>query len=197
LFAVFWLPFALCFLSVGNKRKQFLENGHHVNPDYKFCPRCAGKLQKRFAEGRDRLVCEKCEFIFYQNPAPAVAAILMRGNEVLLVKRKYEPRAGTWSLPAGFLEMGEGPEHCTIREAKEETNLDIAVDGLFGVYPGVDDPRSQVVLIVYRGVIKGGELRPGDDAMEAQFFNLTQLPADISFESHRKVLAALRKEMIQ
>lgn len=93
--------------------------------------------------------------------------------------------------------MGEGAELCAIREAKEETNLDITVDGLFGVYPGMDDPLSQVVLIVYRDIITGGELRSGDDAMQAQFCNLTLLPANISFESHRKVLAALRKEMIQ
>jgi len=168
-----------------------------VQPDYKFCPRCAGNLQSRFAEGRERLVCEKCEFIFYQNPTPAVAVILQKHDEILLVKRKFEPCAGTWSLPAGFVEIGEGPEMCAIREAKEETNLDIALNGLFGVYPAMDDPRSQVVLIVYRGLIKDGEMRPGDDAVEAQFFHLEQLPKNISFDSHRKVLAALRQERIK
>lgn len=168
-----------------------------MQPDYKFCPRCAGNLQYRFAEGRERLVCEKCGFIFYQNPTPAVAVILQRHDEILLVKRKFEPCAGTWSLPAGFVEIGEGPEMCAIREAKEETNLDIALNGLFGIYPAMDDPRSQVVLIVYRGLIKDGEMRPGDDAIEAQFFHHERLPKNISFDSHRKVLAAVRQERIK
>jgi len=168
-----------------------------VHPDYKFCPRCAGNLQIRFTEGRERLVCEKCGFIFYQNPAPAMAIILQRQGDLLLVKRKYEPCAGMWSLPAGFVEMGESPEHCAVREVKEETNLDIFLDGLFGVYPAMDDPRSQVVVVVYRGRIKDGEVRPGDDAIEAQFFGLERLPKDIAFDSHRKVIAALRQEMIK
>ena len=166
-----------------------------MHPDYKYCPRCGGYLEIKFAEGRDRFVCERCGSIFYQNPVPAVAVILQRGSDVLLVKRKYDPRIGTWSLPAGFLELGEAPEECAVREAKEETNLDIEIGALYGVFPAIDDPRSQVVLIVYRGVIIGGEVRPGDDALEAQFFHLDKLPPDISFTSHRKVLSALRKEM--
>jgi ADP-ribose pyrophosphatase YjhB (NUDIX family) len=152
-------------------------------------------LQEKLVEGRDRLICEQCGFIFYQNPVPAVAVILQRDEQVLLVKRKFEPRQGTWSLPAGFLELGETPEECAIREAKEETNLDVEVGSLYGVLPAMDDPRSQVVLIVYRANIIGGEVHPGDDAEDAQFFQLDNLPPDISFTSHRKVLSALRKEM--
>lgn len=100
-------------------------------------------------------------------------------------------------MPAGFLELGEAPDDCAVREAKEETNLDIKVGALYGVFPAIDDPRAQVVLIVYRCVIIGGEVQPGDDASEAQFFHLEKLPPDISFTSHRTVLAALRKEMIK
>lgn len=121
--------------------------------------------------------------------------ILRRDHQVLLVKRKFEPRQGTWSLPAGFLELGEAPEQCAVREAKEETNLDIEVGSLYGVFPAMDDPRSQVVLIVYRCNIIGSNVHPGDDAVDAQFFQLDELPPEISFTSHRKVLSALRKEM--
>lgn len=140
------------------------------------------------------MVCDSCGFIFYQNPAPAVAVILQQRGEILLVKRKYEPRAGSWSLPAGFIEMGESPELCAIREVKEETNFDIDIDGLFGVYPGMDDPRTHVLLVVYRGVITAGEIRPGDDAAEAKFFDFQQLPENIAFESHRHIVEALRRE---
>lgn len=165
-----------------------------MHPEYKYCPRCAGPLQTRHTDGRDRLVCGGCGFIFYQNPVPAVAVILLQRNAILLVKRKYEPRAGAWSLPAGFIEMGEGPELCAIREVKEETNCDITLDGLFGVYPGMDDPRTHVILVVYRGIITGGEVRPGDDAVEAKFFDFQRVPHNIAFESHRQILEALRRE---
>lgn len=168
-----------------------------MHSDYKYCPRCGGPLKTKFAEGRDRLVCERCSFIFYQNPTPAIAVVMQQENEILLVKRKFDPRVGTWSLPAGFLELGEEPVQCAIREAKEETNLDIIVDTLFGVYPAMDDPRSQVALIVYRGTIIGGQLRAGDDADDAQFYSLEKLPPNISFTSHRQVLSALRKEMLK
>ena len=169
-------------------------SGDTVRQDYRFCPRCGSSLEKRFTEGRDRLVCTRCGFVFYQNPLPAAAVILERDHKVLLVKRKFEPRAGAWTLPAGFIEQGEGPEACAIREATEETNLDIRLGGLFGVYSGMDDPRQHVLLVVYRGIIEGGEMRPGDDAEEAGFFTYQALPKDIAFESHRQILHALRRE---
>jgi mutator protein MutT len=159
--------------------------------DYKFCPKCGGPLHKRFAEGRDRLVCEKCGFIFYQNPVPAVAVILQQNGKILLVKRKFEPHAGDWSLPAGFIEWGEGPEQTAVRETKEETNMDIAVNGLYGVYPGMDYPGHEILLVVYLGEIRGGELQPGDDALEARWFDFAHLPENIAFRIHRKILAAL------
>jgi ADP-ribose pyrophosphatase YjhB (NUDIX family) len=162
--------------------------------DYRFCPKCGGPLQKRFTEGRDRLVCQKCAFIFYQNPIPAVAVILQQNSKILLVKRKFEPRAGDWSLPAGFIEWGEGPEQTAVREAKEETNLDIAVRSLYGVYPGQDYPGYEILLVVYRGEVLEGELQPGDDALEAHWFDWAHLPENIAFRIHRHVLASLKME---
>jgi len=132
--------------------------------------------------------------VFYQNPTPAVAVILLKADQVLLVKRKYEPKAGDWSLPAGFLEYDETVEETARREAKEETGLDIALDGIFGVYSGFEDPRAQVLLVVYRGTIVGGELKAGDDAEEARFFALKELPGNIAFLTHRQVLNQLRQE---
>lgn len=159
---------------------------------YKFCLQCGGGLRQRFTEGRDRLVCEKCGFIFYQNPIPAVAVILQKNSQILLVRRKFEPAAGDWSLPAGFIESGEGPEQTAIRELKEETGLDIAVRGLYGVYPGNERPDHEVLLVVYRGEILGGELQPGDDALEARWFTFAQLPENIAFRIHRTILAELK-----
>lgn len=168
-----------------------------ANPgNYKFCPRCGANLAQKFIkqEQMERLVCENCNFIFYINPVPAVAVILMNKQQVVLVKRKYQPRQGMWSLPAGFMEFNETTEQTAIREAKEETNFDIAVTELFGVFPGFDDPRVHVVLIVYRGAIVDGHLKPGDDASEVKFFSLNELPAEIAFTSHRRILELLALE---
>jgi len=166
------------------------------NPkNFKFCPRCGARLKEENHHGRIRLVCPKCGFIFYQNPVPAAGVILRRGRNVLLVKRKFEPRAGMWSLPAGFMEYGETVEETAIRELKEETNLDVRLTRLFGVYTGCDDPRNQAVLIIYEGEIIGGKLCPGDDASEVKFFPLTNLPEDIAFEAHRQVLNELIQKL--
>ncbi len=162
---------------------------------FRFCPRCGARLREENHHGRIRLVCPNCGFIFYQNPVPAAGVILTRDNNVLLVKRKFEPRAGMWSLPAGFMEYGETVEETAVRELKEETNLDVKLIRLFGVYTGCDDPRNQAVLIMYEGSILGGELRPGDDASEVHFFPLDDLPEEIAFEAHRKVLEELNQKM--
>jgi len=170
-----------------------------VNPgNYKFCPKCGSDLAYKFIkqEQTERLVCENCDFIFYINPVPAVAVILMNDRQVLLVKRKYEPRQGMWNLPAGFMEFGETTQQTAIREAKEETNLQIEVKELFGVFPGFDDPRVHVVLIVYRGEIVSGHIQPGDDASEVKFFPLDELPGDIAFSAHRTILEMLGNQVI-
>ena len=108
---------------------------------------------------------------------------------VLLVRRKYDPRAGSWCLPAGFMEYGETPERCALRELREETGIRGRLRGLFGVYAGLDDPRVRTVLILYVAERTGGRLEPGDDAIEARFFPLDALPRSIAFASHRKALA--------
>jgi len=170
-----------------------------ANPrNYRFCPRCGKNLVKKFItqEQTERLTCENCDFIFYINPVPAVAVILMNDRKILLVKRKYDPRKGMWNLPAGFMEFGETTQQTAVREAKEETNLDIAVKELFGVFPGFDDPRVHVVLIVYRGEIINGQLKAGDDASEVTFFPLNDLPEEIAFAAHRRILELLGNQVI-
>ncbi|MDZ7288524.1 MAG: NUDIX domain-containing protein [candidate division KSB1 bacterium] len=126
-----------------------------------------------------------------------MAVILEQNDQILLVKRKFEPRAGDWSLPAGFIEWGEGPEQTAVREVKEETGLDIAVRDLYGVYPGQDYLDYEILLVVYCGEILAGELRPGDDALEAQWFDAANVPENIAFRIHRNVLAELADKIQQ
>jgi len=86
------------------------------------------------------------------------------------------------------MEYGETPEHCAVREVEEETGLVVRLSGLFGVYAGLDDPRSRAVLILYTAGREGGRLRPGDDAMEAEWFPRSRLPRAIAFAAHRQAL---------
>ncbi len=165
---------------------------------YKYCPLCGADLKERSVEfdNRPRLVCESCHYIHYVNPVPAVAVIILNEmNEVVLVKRKYEPMRGYWSLPAGFLENDETVEQTALREVKEETNLNIRLNGLFGVYSADDNPDKKILLVVYRGDLISGTPEPGDDAEEAGYFPLQGLPENIAFRCHREILKQLIREI--
>jgi 8-oxo-dGTP diphosphatase len=153
----------------------------------KFCPKCAHPLETKTFDGHDRLVCPSCGFIFYRNPAPATAALIELDGKVVMVKRKYAPRKGFWTLPSGFIEFQESPEDCLLREVKEETDLDVKITGLFGVYSGNDDPRTPVVLVVYNTRVTGSEPKAGDDAIEINTFRLDGLPP-IAFRAHSQIL---------
>jgi ADP-ribose pyrophosphatase YjhB (NUDIX family) len=155
----------------------------------RFCPHCATRLVPRDDHGSRRPTCPACGFIHYRNPVPAAGVVLEWRGRLLLVKRKFDPRARTWCLPAGFMEYGETPERCAVRELREETGLRGRLRGLFGVYAGHDDPRARAVLILYAAERVGGRLRAGDDAIEARFFEPGALPREIAFESHRRALA--------
>ena len=157
----------------------------------RYCQRCGTRLVMRDDNGSPRPTCPACGLVHYRNPAPAAGVILTRGPEVLLVRRRYAPREGTWCLPAGFMEYGETPERCARRELLEETGLRGRLTGLFGVYAGLDDPRVRSVLILYTATRVSGRLVPGDDATAAKFYTLARLPHDIAFESHRRALAEL------
>jgi ADP-ribose pyrophosphatase YjhB (NUDIX family) len=162
---------------------------------YKHCPCCGSLLVDKHVDDRTRQVCSSCEFVFYQNPTPAAGVILIEGSEVVLVKRKYEPKAGMWTLPAGFVELDENVRECAVREMKEETNLSVELSGLFNIYSAFDDPRASVVLILYlaRRIEDGAELRWGDDAVDARFFHIDEVPAEIAFTAHRQALAEIKQ----
>jgi ADP-ribose pyrophosphatase YjhB (NUDIX family) len=164
-----------------------------MNGEALFCARCGGPMSVRRLEDRERAVCDRCGYVAYRNPAPAAGVVLVEDGAVLLVRRKFEPRVGMWTLPAGFVEYDEHVAECAIRETKEETNLDIELDGVFGVYMAMDDPRVRVVLVLYRARRVGGELCAGDDALEARFFPLDQTPQEIAFKAHEQALDDLRR----
>jgi ADP-ribose pyrophosphatase YjhB (NUDIX family) len=158
---------------------------------FRYCPHCSSGLERIEEEGHPRMRCGGCGFVQYLNPSPT-AGILVRDDDgrVLLVRRKYDPFAGLWTMPAGFIEYGETAEETAVRELEEETGLVIAVDRVNAVETCRDDPRGDSVFVLYEGRVEGGSLRAGDDADEADFFALDSLP-EIAFACQRRILGRL------
>ena len=163
----------------------------------RYCPWCGGRFFHAVRDGRERLVCKACDRVFYVNPAPASAVAITSATKILLVRRKFDPYAGMWCLPAGFIEVDEHPEETAVREVYEETGLEVRIKSLHAIYSGNDDPRTTVILIVYRGEYVSGELKPGDDASEAEWFDLGATPENIAFSTHRRVIENLRRELTE
>ncbi len=119
---------------------------------------------------------------FPEIPLVGVGAIIIDGPRVLLVKRAHPPLQAQWSIPGGVLEVGELVREAAVREAKEETGLEVEPGELLGVYDRVlrnDEKRVQYhyVLIDFLCRAVGGELRAASDAAEVRWFTRDELPA--------------------
>lgn len=172
-----------------DEQKLFARKSHHCG--YVFCPLCGKMLVEATLDGHRRMRCadDACGFVFYQNPIPAAGAIIVQKDSILLVKRAHPPRVGWWCIPAGFMEWSEHPEQTAVREVREETGLDVRLNSFFEVYTGVDDPRSNAVLLLYLADIVGGTMQASDDALEVRFFRFDRLPEQLAFESHDRACA--------
>src|SRR5437867_12058951 len=156
-------------------------------PAMKFCPSCGSLLATRFVEGRDRWVCDSCTAIHYRNPVPSTTCLIPTDGGIVIIKRRYDPGMGGWALPGGFVDAEETVSEAAVREVKEETNLDVELDGLLGVYSYVDPHKSGLV-VVFQARVIGGEPCAGDDASEIAACPLDDMPPMV-FESHRRALA--------
>jgi len=163
---------------------------------YQWCPRCRAQLVIDEIEETVRPHCPSCGFIYYQNPAPAAGAVIVEDARLLLVKRSVQPGMGDWCIPAGFTEWSEHPQQTAVRELKEETGLDIAIDSIFDIFFGMDDPRTHAVLVLYHAHTVGGALTAGDDAADARFFAFDEIPDNIAFQAHRDAIALYRKRFL-
>lgn len=158
------------------------------------CPRCGSVMQPRYVEGRTREVCASCQHIFYRNPVPAVGVVVALDGRLVLVRRKFEPRSNYWSLPAGYMELGESTEQAAIRECQEETGLLVQIDALLGVYSfGV--AAESGLLIIYTATAVGGNVQAGDDAAEVGAFPLDNLPRPMAFSTHMQAIEHWRQRV--
>lgn len=165
------------------------DNHHDHDPiEYRFCPRCGGGLESRKLKANEpkRLVCQKCYFVFYLDPKVVVGTLFTIENRVVLLRRGIEPAMGKWVFPGGYVDRGESVGDAAIREAKEESLLDVGLCALLGVY---SYPRSPNIIVVYAAEVVGGELGAGDESLEAKAFSVSDIPWDgLAFTSTREAL---------
>jgi 8-oxo-dGTP diphosphatase len=127
-----------------------------------------------------------------RTPLLTVDGVVVEAGAVLLIRRRNPPFAGRYALPGGFVDVGETVEAAVVREVREETGLDTAIERLLGVYSDpARDPRGHTVSVTYLLRRRGGTLAGADDADDARFFSLDGLPP-LAFD-HAHILADARR----
>lgn len=137
-------------------------------------------------DNRERAVCPACATVHYENPVNVVGTVPIWGAQVLLCKRAIEPRYGFWTLPAGFLELGETSAEGALRETVEESGAEVDLGPLFSV---LDVARVGQVHLFYLATMRSQALAPGSETLEARLFREDEVPWDeIAFRTVRETL---------
>jgi ADP-ribose pyrophosphatase YjhB (NUDIX family) len=165
-------------------------HSHDLTPPYRFCPVCGSALDARVLKSTEpkRLVCTNgaCGFIFYLDPKIAVGTIIRMNDEIVLVRRAIEPGYGKWVFPGGYVDRGEEITLAAIREAREESGLEVRIDRLLNIYSYAG--RTPIV-VVYAATYLGGALAVDDEGLEARAFEPSVIPWDeLAFRSTREAL---------
>ncbi len=149
---------------------------------------CGTRVEHRTPDddNRDRAVCPSCGHIQYVNPLNVVGTLPIWQDQVLLCRRNIEPRKGYWTLPAGFMELGETTEEGAARETDEEAGARIELQGLYCLLNVVG--AGQVHLF-YRARLLDTDFNPGPETIEAQLFTQAEIPWDeLAFRTVRLTL---------
>ncbi len=156
------------------------------------CRVCGTQVQHRVPDDGDtrvRAVCPACHTIHYENPLNVVGTVPVwgeSGEQVLLCKRNIEPRLGKWTLPAGFMELGETTAEGAARETDEEAGAQIEMGPLYTL---LNVARVGQVHMYYRARLLSERFDPGHETQEARLFTEEQIPwDDIAFRTVRETL---------
>lgn len=141
--------------------------------DHTYCHRCGEVLGQEQIAGALRPKCFACGAVVFLDPKVAVVVIASQDSRILMVKRDIDPMMGRWSFPSGYVDRGEVVEEAAVREVREETNVDVSLDTLLGVYSRKGAP---VVLVAYAASIIGGSPQAGDEAQDVRMFEADDLP---------------------
>lgn len=161
---------------------------------YNFCPKCGSKID----EGSNPPHCSTCNLTYYHNAKPCASVLPIKDGKVLLAKRGRDPFKGAYDIIGGFMEVDELPEDAAIREAKEETGLDIKITSLLGIY--VDrygDDGDYTLNLHYIGEVLGGEMKPMDDVEDLEWINIDEVPLDEGFQNTKDGLRDLKKLFVK
>jgi ADP-ribose pyrophosphatase YjhB (NUDIX family) len=154
----------------------------------KYCPNCAAVLTIKIPEedSRERHVCEACHSIHYQNPRNVVGSIPVYGEQVLLCRRAIEPRLGYWTLPAGFMELGESTGYGAARETLEEAGAQVEIGPLYSL---LNVPHAEQVHLFYLATMTTPEFSAGEESLEVALFHEHEIPwADLAFPTVKQTL---------
>jgi len=153
----------------------------------KFCSHCGAGVSRKIPPGdnRERWVCESCDTVHYQNPLLVVGCVAEQDGKILLCKRAIEPRYGYWTVPAGFMELGESLAQGAARETLEEACANIEIGHMFA---SVDVIDAGQVHVFFTGKVKGG-YGVGEESLETRLFAPEDIPWDeLAFQSGRFAL---------
>ena len=152
------------------------------------CPACGSHVQYRIPpdDNRERAVCPACSRIHYENPLNVVGTLPVWNDQVLLCLRNIEPRRGFWTLPAGFMELGETTSQGALRETHEEAGAHIELVQLFSV---MNVRQVGQVHLYYLAKLTDTHVDPGPETIEARLFTEAEVPWDqIAFRTVRETL---------
>jgi ADP-ribose pyrophosphatase YjhB (NUDIX family) len=157
----------------------------------RYCAGCGGLLEARTLSGesRARMICSVCGRVDYRNAKPCAGALIVRGEQVLLLRRAIEPAQGCWDIPGGFLEEDEHPREGVIREVREETGLEIEDLELLGFYVDRYGEGGDYCLNIYFvAPLAGGCVQVDAESSAWAWFSAEDLPQDLAFAHERTVL---------
>jgi len=159
------------------------------SPPVNFCSVCGAKVTLRVPPGDSlrRHVCDNCNTVHYRNPLVVVGTIPEWEDQILLCRRAIEPRHGLWTLPAGFMELGETTAQAALRETMEEAKARVDLGEVFAL---LSVPHVDQVHIFYRARLLDRRFAAGEETLEVGLFRESEIPwKEIAF---RTVSAALR-----
>ncbi len=163
---------------------------------YMYCPYCAREVVEAIIEDRLRNHCPKCERVFYVNPLPVVSCLLANSEgKILLVLRKNNPYKDMWCLPMGFAEVDENIQQAALRELEEETNVKGSVIRLLDAQTEDCSHYGNLVVMTYEVECVSGEIKAGDDAKDARFFSINDLP-ELAFQANLTAVKKYRRRQV-
>ncbi len=153
-----------------------------------FCNHCGETVILKIPEddNRQRYVCLSCEMIHYQNPKVVTGCLPVWEDKILLCKRAIEPRYGLWTLPAGFMELGETTVEAAARETMEEANARVNIQGLYVV---INLPQVDQVVMMFRSQLLDLDFAPGEESLAVKLYTKQDIPWDsLAFGTIRQTL---------